>query len=379
MNKIDEMRANLSAKKSEAEALLNDGKIAEAKAKMKEVEDAVSAIEMQEALDRMEKEEAKNKVTEKKKEGQKMDSVKALAEAARHGFRNANLTEGTDANGGYTVPEDIDHQIQTFRESADSLEKLVSVENVSTLSGARTFKTRAQQTGLTAVDEGASIAAADTPTFTQITYSVKKYADKFYASNELLEDTDANITGALIDWIGNASRVGRNKIIMDKIETIGSSATTLSGIDDIKKAVNVTLDPVFRPFISIVTNQDGLQYLDTLKDKNDRYLLVPDAVNPTQYRLFGFPVVVLSNATLKTTQTGASTTLKNHIPFLIGDLKSAVRLFVRKGVSIVSSTVASDAFDKDMTVWRAIERLDCAVIDDKALVRGDLALSASAS
>ena len=122
-----------------------------------------------------------------------------------------------------------------------------------------------------------------------------------------------------------------------------------------------------------------MQYLDTLKDKNDRYLLVPDAVNPTQYRLFGFPVVVLSNATLKTTQTGSSTTLKNHIPFLIGDLKSAIRLFVRKGVSIVSSTVASDAFDKDMTVWRAIERLDCAVIDDKALVRGDLALSASAS
>ena len=40
----------------------------------------------------------------------------------------------------------------------------------------------------------------------------------FPVTNELLEDSDANIAGTLISWIGDESRVTRNKIILDVIK-----------------------------------------------------------------------------------------------------------------------------------------------------------------
>ena len=372
MKKIEELRAALESKRKEAEALLDAGKIMDAKAKMEEVEAAKVAVDMQAKLDKMEEEDVKNRHGARKSETIPTDSVKALAAAARRGFKAAtNMNEGTGENGGYTVPEDIDTQIRTLRESADSLDRLVSVENVTTLSGARTYKTRAQQTGMTKVSEGNAIAAANGPTFTRVEYTVEKYADLFYATNELLEDTDANITGALVDWIASASRAGRNKLIIDTIKAGFSSETDLKDADGIKKAINVTLDPAFRPYIKIITNQDGLQYLDTLKDQDGRYLLTPMVQDPTRYLLFGFEVVVLSNSTLASGSSGGT-----QAPFLIGDMQSAVHLFVRKGLSITASNVAADAFEKDMTVWRAIERMDCVVVDDKALVRGQITIPA---
>lgn len=373
MRKIEELKAALDTKRREAEALLDAGKIPEATAKMEEVKNAKAAVEMQAELDKMEEEAAKNRRGNTQKDKNTTDSIKAMAAAARRNFKAAtNMTEGTGENGGYTVPEDIDTQIRTLRESADSLDRLVSVENVSTLSGARTYKTRAQQTGLTKVSEGNPIAAANGPTFTRVEYTVEKYADLFYATNELLEDTDANITGTLVDWIAGASRAGRNKLIIDTIKAGFSSETDLKDVDGIKNAINVTLDPAFRPYIKIITNQDGLQYLDTLKDQDGRYLLTPMVQDPTRYLLFGFEVVVLSNATLASGSSSGT-----QVPFIIGDMQSAVHLFVRKGLSIMASNVAADAFEKDMTVWRAIERMDCAVVDDKALVRGKITIPAA--
>lgn len=372
MKKIEELRAALESKRKEAEALLDAGKIMEAKAKMEEVEAAKAAVDMQAKLDKMEEEDIKNRHGARKSETIPMDSVKALAAAARRGFKAAtNMNEGTGEKGGYIVPEDIDTQIRTLRESADSLGRLVTIEDVTTLSGSRTYQTRSQQTGMTEINEGDSINAADGPNFTLVEYKVKKYADKYYATNELLDDTDQNIAGTIIRWIANSSRIGRNNLILNKIKAAISSETDLKDIDGIKEAINVTLDAAFRPYIKIITNQDGLQYLDTLKDQDGRYLLTPMVQDPTRYLLFGFEIIVLSNKTLASGSSGGK-----QLPFLIGDFQSAVSLFVRKGVSIVASDIASDAFDKDMTVWRAIERMDCVVVDNEALVRGQITIPA---
>ena len=79
---------------------------------------------------------------------------KEFADAARSGFRTKAMNETTGADGGYTVPEDIQTRIEQFRDAKFSLRQLVSVENVTTKSGRRTFKKRAQQTGFAKVAEG---------------------------------------------------------------------------------------------------------------------------------------------------------------------------------------------------------------------------------
>ncbi|WP_239646717.1 phage major capsid protein [Bacillus zhangzhouensis] len=40
----------------------------------------------------------------------------------------------------------------------------------------------------------------------------------------------------------------------------------IEGLDGIKKALNVTLDPLVSPGAIMMTNQDGYNWLDTLKD-----------------------------------------------------------------------------------------------------------------
>lgn len=297
-------------------------------------------------------------------------SVAEFANAARHGFRNATMVEGTPADGGYTVPEDIQTRINEYRDAKASLISLVDVENVTTNKGQRTFKKRAQQTGFTKVTEGGKIGAGKTPQFERISYTIDKYAGYFPVTNELLADSDANIVSALIQWIGDESRVTRNKLIL--AELAKQDKTPIASLDDIKKAMNVTLGQAFKPTSRIVTNDDGLQWLDTLKDADGKYLLQPNPADPMQMRLCAgattIPVTVVPNADLPTNT--------QKIPVIIGDLKEAVKFFDRNQMSITSSNIAAigtlNAFESDLTLFRAIEREACVLKDKKAFVYGEI-------
>lgn len=298
------------------------------------------------------------------------NSVAEFANAARMGFRNAGMTEGTPADGGYTVPEDIQTRINEYRDAKMSLINLVDVENVTTNKGQRTFKKRAQQTGFTKVAEGGKIGAGTTPQFERISYEIEKYAGYFPVTNELLADSDANIVSVLTQWIGDESRITRNKMILEVLAT--QDKTPINTLDDIKKALNVTLGQAFKPTSRIVTNDDGLQWLDTLKDADGKYLLQPNPADPMQMRLCAgattIPVTVVPNADLPTAGT--------KIPFIIGDLKEAVKFFDRNQMSIMSSNIASigtlNAYEMDMTLFRAIEREDCVMKDEAAFVYGEI-------
>lgn len=357
--KMRELLTKIEAKTLEAKEARDKNEIDKAAT----ILDEVDALKKEYDVEKRLMEEEKPEETEVKKAAP-VDSVKAFAQAARSGFKGMN--EGTPAQGGYTVPEDIETKINHFRENGDSLQNLITVVPVKTESGARTFRVRSQQTGFTNVAEGAAIGTKDTPNYTRLEYTVAKYAGIYEATNELMEDSDANIANELTRWIGTESRVTRNNLILAAIKTISSTAIA-AGADGLKKALNVTLKPYFRNSAVIVTNQDGLNYLDTLKDKNDQYLLKPEVADATQYRFAGFPVKVYDNDTMP---SNTATSGKLGIPFLIGDLKEAIVMFERKGIRILSSNVAGDAFAQDMTYFRAIEREVVKVRDAAAVING---------
>ena len=87
------------------------------------------------------------------------------------------------------------------------------------------------------------------------------------------------------------------------------------------------------------------------------------------------PVMVVPNEVLAST---AADTAKK-IPFKIGSLADYARIFDRQKMSIAVSYEASvtdfNAFEQDMTLFRAIDRLDCEVLDDKAIVNGYISVS----
>lgn len=364
MKKIDEMKAQYKNLVDAAQKYMDEKNFTDAKTKMDEARELKMAIEVQEQLDEEERLELERQA-KVKKPMQEQDAIKQFAAAARSGFK-ASMSEGTNEDGGYTVPEDIQTKINAYREAKDALQPLVNVIPVKAPSGARTFKKRSQQTGFTKVAEGGKIAAKETPKFERQSYAVEKYAGYFPVTNELLEDSDANIASELIKWIGDESRVTRNKIILDAIKT--KTITPLVDLDDLKYAFNVTLGAEFRNTSAIITNDDGMQYLDTLKDVDGRYILQPDVTDSTKKKLFGaLTVKIVSN---KTMPSDTGTAGKRGIPMIIGDLKEGINFYDKKSVNIKSSDVAMNAFEEDLTLFRAIEREVCKIKDDQAFIYG---------
>lgn len=369
--KMREIKAQMDALNEEAKSLFEAKKYEEAESKVAEIEALEKAYKTAEKLFQGEKEEVTDEVVNKAKS---VNKVKAFADNIKK-IRNS-MNEGTGTDGGYTVPEDVSTDIEKLREAKFSLEQLVSVESVSTMSGSRTYKKRSQQTGFSKVGEGAKIGENTTPKYDRITYTIDKYAGILPVTNELFEDSDANIYNELTTWLADESRVTRNKLILEAIKT--KEAVALTGLDDIKKALNVTLGQAFKPTSVIVTNDDGLQYLDTLKDKDDKYILSASPADPMKLVLAAgattIPVKVVPNADLATTE--------NKVPFIIGDLKEGIKLFDRKKLNIMTSNTAAagtlNAFEQDLTLFRAIEREDVVVRDADAFVNGYITVTASA-
>ena len=372
---LRELLDQINAKKTEVKNFVAENKIEEAKASKEELKSLQDKFDVLYDLYEEEKENNEEAIKNKAKENNKENSIAEFANAARNGFRvNNKMTIGSKPDGGYTVPEDILTSINTYRESKKSLKDLVTVEKVTTSKGSRTFKKRAQQNGFTKVGEGGKIGKGATPQFERLNYEIEKYAGYFPVTNELLADSDANITNTLIQWIGDESRVTANKLILNVIKT--KAETKLEGLNGIKKALNVTLGSAFKATSKIITNDDGLQYLDTLKDGNGRYILQADPITPMSMWLCAgatkVPVEVIPNSDMPSTG--------NKAPFIIGDLKEGIVFWDRQLMSIKMSDIASigdlNAFEEDLTLFRAIEREVVTKKDDQAFVNGYIDISA---
>lgn len=321
-------------------------------------------------------EKAQPVIENKQKEDSYEKAVRETANYIRKGF-----SEGVSADGGYTVPEDISTKIEQYRDATAHLRQFVTVENVKTLTGERTFQRRGHGAGFSSVSEGGKLPKITNPQFERISYTIQKYGGYMFSTNELLEDTDANIVSVIIKWFGDNARVTDNQLILTTLNekytrtTNPATAATIATLDDIKSVLNVTLGQTFAPTSTIVTNDNGLQWLDTLKDDSGDYLLKKDNIDPLkQYLAVGFrmvPLTILPNGDLPNDTTSG-------IPFYIGDLKEAAILFDRKALQLKASDTASigtgddaiNAFGEDLRIWRGIERMDCVLRDENAFVLG---------
>lgn len=388
MNKIDLLNA-INAKKQEVLDLVNEDKVEEAKtakAELVTMQDKFDILaDMAEDEDKVKVEDAEEvtPMAEIKK-----DAIHEFAMAARNHFKNT-MTEGTAADGGYTVPQDIQTKINEYKEAKFSLKKLVNVENVTTMSGRRIFKVKTAHTGFASVNEGAAIGQKATPTFSKIDYTIDKFAGILPVTDELLADSDANITNVLIKWLGDESVATENAQILSLINP-GSTGTDISAqpIDGIKTALNVTLGQAYAENAAIVTNDDGFNFLDTLKiTGSNEYLLKPakDQTAPTPYTLAvgarNIPVVVVPNNVFASTVVATGNDAGTYIPFVVGDLEEAVAFFDRQQLSVMTSNTASinvtendtttvlSAFESDLTLFRGIIRFDVVSRDSDAIVK----------
>lgn len=379
------MLNQINAKKEEARKLVMENKIDEAKAAKAELETLQNKFDIAKDLfDEQEKaaqEDVINKAAKPEDETKKQKNAfvnilkatilkKPVNEEDMKVYNMMTEAEPNaegESDGGLTVPQDIRTQVKELRRAGDALEPLVNVEPVSTLSGSRVIEVNADEVPFDNVDEAAQFPEVDTPEFRNIAYKVLKKGGILKVTRELLQDTAENILGYLRKWISKKGRVTRNFLILAQLDKSfgGDKTKKLATLDDFKKVFNVTLDPSIAITSKVLTNQDGFNWLDNLKDTDGKYVLQPNPVNKTEQLLFGkYPVIVVSNKVLKSNG--------NKYPFYIGDFKEAITIFDRETLSIEFSTEAGDLWSKDLTGVKVRERLDIKTVDEEAVVKGEV-------
>ena len=293
-----------------------------------------------------------------------------LSFAKSMAVRNAaNMNEGTGEAGGFIVPTDEQTKINELKRALNPLSALVRVENVNTMSGTRVLEKASDMTPFASVAELAAIGEIDGPKFTQVKYAIKKFAGILPISEELLADSDQNLLAYVNGWLAKKSVATENAQILAVLKTL--TKAPLTNLDGIKEILNVTLDPTISLMSSVLTNQDGFNFLDKQKDTDGRYLLQPNPLDSTQKLLFGKPVTVVSNKVLPTDASVAST---KKAPVIIGSFTDAVALFDRQATTLTGTSVGGDAWKRDSYDVKAVTRIDVQKFDDKAVVFGELTI-----
>lgn len=340
-------------------AVLDDNFSKDKFAELKEQRDNLAAQRdaIKDQLDEARAMEVKNMKSEDKKPLNKKELD--IKDQFVKDFKNMVTSGKTGAgNGGLTIPDDIQYAIHKLVRQFATLQNLVNVESVTTMTGSRTYEKLSDITPMSDLDdETAAIPDMDDPELTLIKYAIHRYAAIQTVTNSLLKDTVENILAWLSDWVAKKVTVTRNAKI---IEAMGKPAKkpSIANFDDIKDLENNTLDPALMPSASFVTNQSGYNVLSKVKDAQGRYMLQRDVTQPDVYRLDGKTITVIADKWLPD--------ISGAHPLYYGDLKQGITLYDREHMSLLSTNIGAGAFEHDLYKVRVIDRFDVEVIDDGA-------------
>lgn len=374
--KLRDMQEQIENKRVAAVELLNSGDLEGARKMRDEMKNLQESFKLAEELQSDEEDLiAANAKPIKKKE--KVSAFDAFISSFKNFGRESKLddetvqvlnsttmTQGVPEDGGLTVPQDIRVEVKELRREGVALEKYVNVEPVSTLTGSRNIEVDADHTPFDNVDEAAEFPEIDGPQFKKIEYKVKKKGGILKVTRELFQDTGIALKGYLVRWLTKKTRATRNFLIIKKLNEItAGEEVEVAEFDDLKDIFNVKLDPAIAATSIVLTNQEGFNYLDKMKNSDGKYVIQPDPVQKSKRLLFGIhPIEVVPSRTMPVVDGKA--------PIYFGDLNEAVTIFDRETMSIEFNDQADSFWKKDITGIKVRERLDIQAVDDEAVIKG---------
>ena len=230
---------------------------------------------------------------DKDKHGRASDAYRAaMLKALRTNFRQVEnvLQEGTDASGGYLVPEEYDKRLIDILSEENVFRTLATT---ITTSGEHKINIAATKPTAAWIDEGAQLTFGDA-TFDQMILDAHKLHVAVKVTEELLYDEAFNLESYLIEQFGKAlGNTEENAFINGDgthkpkgILSMGQTSVTTAG-DDIKAdellTFIYTLKRPYRKNAAFLVNDQTLASIRKLKDNNGAYLWQPSYrwANPT--------------------------------------------------------------------------------------------------
>lgn len=223
-------------------------------------------------------------------------------------------------DGGVLVPEEI---LAPYRKPEDvvDLTKLVRVTKVNRGSGKVPVikKSGSKMVSVAELEKNPELAK---PTITDVAYDIETYRGYIPVSQEVIDDADFDVTGLIAEEISDQELNTKNNAIVEVLKTATPKAVT--GLDELKAVFNKDIKRVYN--VKAVISASLYNVLDTMKDKNGRYLLQDDITLESGKRLFGKEVVILDDDVIGEADS-------NLVGF-IGDLEAFCMLFDRKSASV---------------------------------------------
>lgn len=363
--KMNEIRSQIADKETQVEtfateirSLLEAENLEDAKAK-KEEREALKAelAELRENLALYEDQKEGNQVKETKrsketpKEKEYRDALNDFIRSKGEKRDGVNLKDGEAVVPGYllehraatgvvsadvdvTIPESIVYNPEMEIKTVTDLKQFTNIFQANTASGKYPILKKATARLNTVAELEANPELAK-PEFTEVDWAVQTYRGAIPISNESIQDSAVDLVG-IISRNANEQKLNTtNYAIANVLKTF--TAAAMSTLDDLKKIINVSLDPAYNK--AIVATQSFYNVLDTLKDGNGRYLLQDSIVSPSGKTLLGMPVFVIEDTLFG--EAGNTTAF-------IGDLSRAV-LFANR-VDVTVRWVANEIYGQYLQV-----------------------------
>jgi HK97 family phage major capsid protein len=212
------------------------------------------------------------------------------------------LSEGTDSEGGYLVPDEYENTLVEALEEENIFRKLAHVINTS--SGDRKIPVVATKGNASWVDEEGTIADSD-DTYGQVSIGAYKLGTLIKISNELLNDSVFDLEGyiskefarrigakeedAFFNGDGSGKPIGIfNKTGGADVGVTAASATAITADEIID--LYYSLKAPYRKNAVWVLNDSTVKAIRKLKDANGNYLWQPALTAGTPDTILGRPV-----------------------------------------------------------------------------------------
>lgn len=219
-----------------------------------------------------------------------------------------------------TIPESISYNPQLEIKTVTDLKQFTNIFQATTASGKYPILKKATARLNTVAELEANPDLAK-PEFEEVDWAVQTYRGAIPISNESIQDSAVDLVGLIARHANEQKLNTTNYAIANVLKSF--TAAAMSTLDDLKKIINVDLDPAYNK--AIVATQSFYNVLDTLKDGNGRYLLQDSIVSPSGKVLLGMPVFVIEDELF-----GA----KGNTTAFLGDLNRAILFANRVDVTV---------------------------------------------